>query len=41
MNQHHGDSTDLSPFELMERLFDELSLIGAGVGGGFDHTDEL
>eukprot|EP00956_Cyclotella_meneghiniana_P008481 scaffold11431_cov23-Cyclotella_meneghiniana.AAC.2 len=25
----------------MAALFDELSLVGAGVGGGFDHTDEL
>ena len=41
MNQHHGNSTNLSPDELMERLFDESSLVGAGVGGGFDHTDEL
>jgi hypothetical protein len=41
MNQHHGDSTNLSPDELMERLFDEFSLVGARVGGGFDHTDEL
>eukprot|EP00956_Cyclotella_meneghiniana_P032405 scaffold89141_cov36-Cyclotella_meneghiniana.AAC.1 len=25
----------------MAALFDELSLVGAGIGGGFDHTDEL
>jgi hypothetical protein len=41
MNQHHGDSIDLSPDEIIEKLFDEFSLVGAGVGGGFDHTDEL
>jgi hypothetical protein len=27
MNQHQGDSTNLSPYELMERLFDGLPLV--------------
>ena len=41
MKKHHGNLTDLSPDELVERLLDKLALVDAGVGGGFDHTDEL
>jgi hypothetical protein len=35
---NHIALLDISPDELVERLFDELVLVGVEVGGGFDHT---